>query len=446
MDPKAIGAKIKQLYPQYQSVPDEQLGAKYMQKYGGAVSGVSSGQINIKDIPEAQRVGVSLGLEAVGYKPPEKAAEAKKTDQSNEILNFINDLEKQYRESGGGTFGVGPGARIKGAIENIKGKAGLNESAAVYEDARKGFAATLKSLTGDTGVLTDPDFDRLSNLLPKLGSTKKESVDKFNQLRSQLAAKMGKEKQETTFSPKVENERDAVASLADILFPGAVNLGEKAKSDFNRQLATGNYKTIVDLLFPKTSQDVGLIQDVMPAGVEAGNVLSLASGAASGIKKAVGGVVGGKAKVSTAREAAAQASEKVIDLNKLVEAGNKHVMRDPTAQKLWETTVKPALESQKQVSVPELLKQIQVWNDAYTSAGKVGKTALAGLNDALAKAGKEIIKKEAPEVAKYTKQLADMYAIDNLIKSFGPALIGGAGATAGGLIIGSSLGKAMGQK
>jgi len=136
----------------------------------------------------AKKVGIPTTAEIT---PPVSATENKNKLAGDSITNFIQGLEKSYQAGGGGTYGVGPGARVKGAIESLKGKAGLSEDASVYNDSKAGFAATLKTLTGDTGVLTDQDFERLSKLLPGFGSTKKESVDKFNQLRDQLSAKFG---------------------------------------------------------------------------------------------------------------------------------------------------------------------------------------------------------------------------------------------------------------
>lgn len=216
MDAAAIGKKLKQLYPQYQAVDDAVLGQKYMQKYGGAVSSVQSGQIGIKDIPEAQRVGVSVGLDAVGYKSPESAAEGKKKDSINAVTNLINNLEKHYQEAGGGEVNVPILSRILGVGKDIQGSLGFNDAASTYNKEREGFAATLKSLTGDTGVLTDQDFARLSKLLPGLGAKPQEAKNLLNDLRSQIAAKYGGEATQTTIKPDEKG-------LIDVLLGNAKN-------------------------------------------------------------------------------------------------------------------------------------------------------------------------------------------------------------------------------
>lgn len=97
---------------------------------------------------------------------------------------------------------------------------------------------------------------------------------------------------------------------------------------------------------------------------------------------------------------------------------------------------------QKELSAADLLDQIKIWGDAYNSAGKVGKTALAGINDALYRAGRDLAAKTSPELAALTKEIAKGYAREKLFSKFGPAVIGGVGSALGGFAVGS----AMGQK
>lgn len=96
MDPVAFGKKIKETYPQYANVDDAVLGQKYMQKYGAAVSSVQGGQLDIKDIPEKQRIGVGLGLQAVGYESPEnketKEKEQEKQQSKKIAVSLVDDL------------------------------------------------------------------------------------------------------------------------------------------------------------------------------------------------------------------------------------------------------------------------------------------------------------------------------------------------------------------
>lgn len=412
-------------------VTDYQEALQRKQSIENAAKAVSGGQLKIADIPTEQRTDVATSLSEMGYVPPEAAAEKKKSDSTKEILNFINNLEKQYSEAGGGTFGVGPGARIKGAIESGKGKLGLNEAANVYGDTSQGFAATLKSLTGDTGVLTDQDFERLAKLLPSLGSTRGESEQKFNLLRDQIAAKFGGDKTQTSFQPKVENNRGAITSLLDILFDPAVDLAEKSQKDLNRQLETGEYKTFYDLLFPKTSEDVGLFQDVAPAGISTGMTVSTLQGMGSGVKNLLSNLTGGGSKAVAAREAAAQGVK--VDTKAILKAGDDYVANvDPAAQKAWET-LKPSIK--ETTDLPELLKKITNWGDkSFTKSGDKRAITEGLLKAHLYGQGRNIIKEQAPEVAKLTTDIAKNISREEFTKKLPTiAATGAAGGIGAGL-------------
>lgn len=400
---------------------------------------------NAKTLGEQQKISDTFksakGYDLFGQPKVEKT----KDDVFKSTLNLVNNLESMFTEAGGGTKGIGPGARIKGAGATIAGKLGLNEPASVYNDTREGFAATLKGLTGDVGVLTDQDYMRLSKLLPNLGATRKEATDKFNQMRSQIAAKFGGEETPTTFKPKVENTRGALASIADIAFPAATEYIEKGmKGELTQQQKPKTFtESLAGLGGPIGEAIVrpDIAKEVVPAGLE----IAIGLETLGGIKGKLGevkNILNPKKALSEGRKQAAAAIKKEISVDDIIKTGNKYVKQDPTAQKLWENTLRPALIKQKKLSVSDLLEQTKVWNDAYTSAGKVGKTALAGLTDALARSTKEIIRKKAPAVAEYTAKLAQFYGMDNVLKRFGPALIGGAGAGVGGFLVG----RAFGQK
>lgn len=378
-----------------------------------------------------------------GAIPAVSATETKRKNSANEVINFINNLEKSYSDAGGGTYGVGPGARIKGALESLKGNVGLNESASGYNDTKEGFAATLKSLTGDTGVLTDQDFERLSKLLPGLGSTKKESIDKFNLLRDQVGAKFGSDKTSTTFQPKKENDRGALASILDIPLGPAVDLGEKAQKDLNRQLETGKYKTIKDLLFPKTSEDVGLLQDVAPAGIATGNTLLAAEGLAGGVKNLMKKITGSGASSVAAREAAAQGVK--VNTKKLIEAGDDFVKNiDPSAKKTWET-LRPSIK--EETDLPELLKKITNWGDkSFTKSGDKRAITEGLLKAHLYGTGRNIVREQAPEVAKLTADIAKNISREEFTKKLPSIAATGLAGGIGSGVAGYGLYKALGRQ
>jgi hypothetical protein len=67
--------------------------------------------------------------------------------------------------------------------------------------------------------------------------------------------------------------------------------------------------------------------------------------------------------------------------------------------------------------IPGLLERSIDWNDAYTAAGKVGKSATAKAYSVATRAAKEFMTKEAPEVSKYTAKFRALYATQKGIKT-----------------------------
>lgn len=101
MEPAAIGKKIKELYPQYAKVDDATLGQKYISKYGPAIEGIKSGNLDIKDLPEKQRVGVSFGLSAGGYKKENEETtqeERKAQGLATSGIRSLNLVQKEYEK------------------------------------------------------------------------------------------------------------------------------------------------------------------------------------------------------------------------------------------------------------------------------------------------------------------------------------------------------------
>ena len=388
------------------------------------------------ELEAAKKIGVET---TAAITPTPTAAELKNKDAFRSTENFIKELENSYTSGGGGTKGIGPGARIKGAIATLAGNVGLNADVKTYNDAKAGFAATLKTLTGDTGMLTDQDYIRLAGLLPDFGSTKQEAENKFNQIRSQIAAKFGGEKTETGFKPQFENERGAIASLTDILFPQLTSFAENP-------LEAGRKASPFTYVGKSPGEAAsGFWENVIKPASGMGSEVATGITALGGLKNiGVGGlknILNPKPALSEARQQAAGAISKKISTDSIIEAGEKYVIRDPTAARLWNDVLKPVLVKTKELSVSELLEQTKVWNDAYTTAGRVGKTALAGLTDTLARSAKELIKSEAPEVAKYTSKLASRYGLEKVLGRFGPAAVGAAGAITGATILGKILGR-----
>ncbi len=163
---------------------------------------------------------------AFGFiKPTEQTAtERKEVKSFGAINNLIDTLEKDYLAAGGGTFGEGLGARVKGGIVSAKGVAGLADEARVYNLSRKGFSGGLKQIVGEAGRLTDQDIARMQGLIPRLGSTPGEATKLFQNMRSRAASFYG--------------QQASPSKVATTLGGGQApdNQGQQQQTDFASQL------------------------------------------------------------------------------------------------------------------------------------------------------------------------------------------------------------------
>ena len=435
MDPIVIGKKIKKAYPQYTSIDDATIGTKYLQKYGGAISGIQSGNLKITDIPEASRVGVSLGLDASSK--PLTADEKKKQDALNASINFVDTLEKRFQAGGLGETNLGPLTRVLGIGKDVEGTLGLNKDINVYNREKKGFAATLKTLTGDTGVLTEQDFKRLAGLVPDTGSTAEESTALFNDLRQQLSAKFGGETTKTSFKPKIKNALQAVlpetAGFIEGIGKQRQDLQELAKT--NPQVAQEQANIAGKQYLQVGQNPLGALlsgnpkfeEVIKPTAEISGDVIILLAGAGliKGTKSTISKLLGMGA--GKARDEAAKGL--IANTKPIIEAGDNYVKNiNPAAQKAWDV-LKPALKEKTDVST--LLKMLTDWgNKAYTTSGNVRAISEGQLKNYLYQAGRKTIEESAPRVAELTSQIGHSMAIKKLLgKSIVPAAVG-AGASA----------------
>ena len=411
MDPIAIGKKIKEAYPQYANVDEAILGQKYLQKYGGAVSGIQSGQIGIKDIPEAQRTGVSIGLQGVGYEAPEKSNTTKQSFDAS--TNFIDILEKRFMSAGGGEY-AGTGARVSGTKKSLAGELGVNPSAKTYNDARKGFAATLKQLTGDTGVLTENDYSRLAGLLPSLGATPEEAQNKFSDLRTQIAAKFAGEPQPTGYQTP-QSKGGLLASL----LPGIAQLYQGKQQEVQEQGLGAIPKQSLETLIP----GLNLAE---PGGARgAGEILTLlglTGLAKSGLSKVRGLTKGGA--LENRAKVALESTQKISGENVYKKAEEKILKSVSEIDK--KQAVKFLKEAKKGLVGKEFdaqtaLDKLAQYNKAYTTSGAAGKSAKAAVNDALSKAMRNELPKD---VMVAQKQLAKALGLSKTARGVGRQALG----------------------
>lgn len=380
--------------------------------------------------------------------PTLSAADKKNQQSLTAIQNVINNLEQHYQQAGGGETNLGPLTRILGIKKNIESSVGLNENANVYNREKAGFAATLKSLTGDTGVLTDQDYQRLAGLLPGLGSTSKEAPALLNDLRSQVAAKFGGQTSETTFKPKEKN-------IVEALFPAIAALPQKAVELTNKQSARTPIKPgdLMEALKRAGSDTADLFGAAIPAGIEAGS----AYGDVVGAKAAISGVkalpkilsLGSGAKTArTGLIEGADKAGKAIDGTKIAEHftnwGDQAIKGNPGKEKQVERIVSSVINSfdGKKITPDQAMK---LWLDAdngFNSQGAV-KTALESKVDVqMRQVLRPLLEDVAPGFDKATKAMAK--GIQN--KKIAKFLAGSAGSAVAGGLSYAVLGKILGQK
>jgi hypothetical protein len=117
--------------------------------------------------------------------------ETEKTeDEKGVVTGIINQLKNKYYGEEGSDDDLAKG-RIGGAITGLKAAAGKAPTAKRYNELRKGVVTTLKGLVGESGVLTDPDVERIINLLPKTTDTSVEAEGAWNDVFELINNKYG---------------------------------------------------------------------------------------------------------------------------------------------------------------------------------------------------------------------------------------------------------------
>lgn len=143
--------------------------------------------------------------------------------------------------------------------------------------------------------------------------------------------------------------------------------------------------------------------------------------------------------VGAQRDAAiVKAKELRFSGDEIAQAAKEYLENDPTAKNVA-NKILPSIEG-KQIALPDLMKKIGVWNDAYTQAGRVGKSAEAGLTNVLAQKAKELVAKDAPKIAEANKKFQRVYGVKSGIKKAAYPLSIAAGGGFGGSLIQALLG------
>jgi hypothetical protein len=429
MDPQTIGKRIKQSYPQYANVDEATLGNKYLQKYGGAVSGIQSGKIKLTDIPEAQRVGVSLGIEA-----PVQSEEITKTNEVRDTIGNIDTILKK-------NLGVVTGK--SSVLSLIPGTEWFDTRKQVQQVKDQLSLASVGKLKGQ-GQVSDAERKMLANASSALdvGMTEKAFREELRKVKGILSRNVGDQETQVD-EPVIEDTnlpRMAISSadaLTKILFPGT----RKALSSEGMAIAnpftekSGNIAETKGNLgesLKATGQDLmKFLGLVAPAGVEIGvaaktlpKIITKGKGAIEGVK-----TLTPKGAIANRTAVATKSTAKLSGEN-IIKAGEEYVTNDPTAKKLLEKIL-PSIEK-KTFNAPQLLEKLKIWNKAYTAAGKVGKSSKAGLYETLARAAREELAQKAPDVLEAQGKLAKaMGRSKTLSKIVNPTSLASAGVTAG---------------
>ena len=471
MDPKIIGEKIKQAYPQYANIDAATIGNKYLQKYGGAVNAVQSGQMKITDLPVEQRVGASLGVTQQGSTAEEK--------QVNEVKDTIGGIDTILGKDLGmvtgksSVFGLIPGTEsygIRKQIQQIKDQLSLasvgklkgqgqvsdaerkmlaSSSTALNvgmreEDFRKELKKVKNILSRNIGVeetaVSEPQKTGLSKI-PVIGGIL-EQLKGYSQdvgvglalkgkagqeaaASQQQSMEMANKLEQQALSAKTPEEKQRLLSVAQQARGQVSQATQGIEAGFSKDIA----KDYGGRGF-ETATNIAMLAEI-PALIKAMPTLGKKLALIKSPSKAIGVI----------RDTAVKEAEKKgvsFSGASIKKAGEEYIKQDPLATKLWEKIL-PSIG--KKMSPSQLMKKIDVWNKAYTAASKVGKSSKAGLYDVLARSAKGQVVDKAPDVAKATRLFSMFYRGKKTLGRVTSPVIGAVGAGAGGALLYRLLGK-----
>jgi len=405
------------LVQDYQKLQQEQQGIK------DAAAAVQQGKIKVSDVPAEQKLKVISEItKAGGVLPETPSADAiKKKKAADSALKLVGTMEQQYQGAGGAEVDMPVISRINGMVKDAQGALGFNDQANRYNATKEGFAAALKQITGDTGVLTDQDYERLSKLLPGLGAKPGEAKAAFNIIRQQLAGE-GQTPSQTTINPKTKDIIDLVAPATKSYMQNTMSMAQEKNPQKIMQNAqdaaqSANPAQAISMALQgnkMAQQKLAATGEINGIVTAPGNVMSLAKGAMS---------LPGKVVASGANEARKVAAQEAgsVDTKALIKAGEDYVKNvDPSAAKAWET-LKPSIKAN--TDLPELLTKVTNWGDkAYTNSGDKRAITEGLLKSHLYGAARNIIKEQAPEVADLTAKMAGGIGRKKLLGKIGTGM------------------------
>lgn len=380
-----------------------------------SVYGVPAEVVSSKIKAEAEIEAASRGEDIT-----KTAAEKTKEASAKSAMALVDTLEGRFSEAKGGEY-TGLGAKVAGTKKNIMAILGLDTSATTYNRLRKGFTASLKATTGDTGVMTEPDYQRIADLMPKFTDDPAVVKNLFNDLRTLMAAKFG---EEPTQSKYVQPE--GKGDVLEAVVPGLTELYKGKKKEIENNGIKALPKQSLETMIPALNL---FEKGGTKAASEVLSVLGLNSLVKAGVKKIGASTTKG---ALANRATTAEASTAKLSADKILANAEKQVAKAseadlPQAQEYLKGA-KEILKG-KEFTPQEILDKLASYNKAYTVAGRAGKSAKAVFNDAMSKAVREELRSVAPDVAVAQEALKKALQRPKDIRK----ILGMIGVTAGGV-------------
>jgi hypothetical protein len=198
-------------------------------------------------------------------------------------------------------------------------------------------------------------------------------------------------------------------------------IGSMAGERVKQSLAEGGPMAALKMIIPSLEQNEETKQNILKTGAIAGATDVGASIGGKALKEGTNIIKGGiESKnvnpVNILRYLRNQAADKAgnVDTQGLIKAANQFVKDNPLAKETWDL-FQPTIK--KNMPAKDLLrKMVDVFGNAYTKGGTPRPTDQAQLFDILYKSGKNIMKEQAPDVAKYTSGMRQLLTAPNTIQ------------------------------